>query len=161
MLHYVGIYLGYSPKGTQCFPLIRRPGFSSHFGGEKSPEVCRGLDIVEPKISLTHSMSMFSSFCICERWVMNFNQFYIFNLDFLPTSRINFSIYLCTNAQSSVTSPRCQVPMSLDALRCGFAAKSSTLIPQVLLLADEGRQCLIAYDQRQPVNSGMSTCSFV
>eukprot|EP00434_Breviolum_minutum_P026132 symbB.v1.2.023106.t1/scaffold2093.1/size89838/3 len=55
----------------------------------------------------------------------------------------------------------CQVPMSLDALRCGFAAKSSTLIPQVLLLADEGRQCLIAYDQRQPVNSGMSTCSFV
>eukprot|EP00435_Cladocopium_sp_Y103_P011671 s2674_g3.t1 len=54
-----------------------------------------------------------------------------------------------------------QVPLSLEALRCGFAARCSALIPQVLLLADEGRQCLIAYDQRQPVNSGMSMCSFV
>ena len=57
--------------------------------------------------------------------------------------------------------PRWQVPLSLEALRCGFAARCSALIPQVLLLADEGRQCLIAYDQRQPVNSGMSMCSFV
>jgi len=53
------------------------------------------------------------------------------------------------------------VPLSSEALRCGFATKSSALIPQVLLMADEGRQCLIAYDQRQPVNSGMSIMSFV
>ena len=66
-----------------------------------------------------------------------------------------------TSIAKTPTSPRWQVPLSLEALRCGFAARCSALIPQVLLLADEGRQCLIAYDQRQPVNSGMSMCSFV
>lgn len=53
------------------------------------------------------------------------------------------------------------VPLSLDALRHGFAARSSALVPQVLLLADEGRQMLVAYDQRQPINSGVVSCSLV
>lgn len=56
---------------------------------------------------------------------------------------------------------RWNVPLSLDALRHGFAARSSALVPQVLLLADEGRQMLVAYDQRQPINSGVVSCSLV
>ena len=42
---------------------------------------------------------------------------------------------------------RWTVPISPEALRSGFAARSSALVPHVLLLADNSRQCLLACSQ--------------